>query len=122
MTGLVIFSTLGTFATRLWLINYTKSHAVGGLIGGACLHGDHPFIRLCESARRPGVRFHAPARCGAAAVLSCAGVFTSVSISLFATIYAKISANLNAWENYDKPTKIEDAIVRVATRSVALNF
>ena len=63
------------------------------------------------------VRFDAPAQCSAAAVLSCAGVFTSVSISLFATIYAKISANLNAWENYDKPTKIEDAIVRCCNTS-----
>ncbi len=108
MTGLVIFSTLGTFATRLWLINYTKSHAVGGLIGGSSL------LTMV-------VRFNPPAQCSAAAVQSCAGVFTSVSISLFAMIYAKISANLNAWENYDKPTKIEDAFVRAATRPVALD-
>ena len=45
-------------------------------------------------------------------VCACSGLLTSVSISIFAAIYAKIAANLNTWENYQKPTQFEDAMVR----------
>jgi hypothetical protein len=97
---LVIFSTLGCFATRLWLIQYTKSHAIGSGVGGAC-HQCHQCHAMPACVRRMVCR-----------VCARSGLLTSVSISIFAAIYSKIAANLNTWENYQKPTQFEDAMVR----------